>query len=212
MWGIYAATSSISVTLALALMTFVFTHYEGIRADGPVRYFKELDSRGPEGDAADARAASNPRSIPLSFRSQSSLRPTCSRELHADPDLHRTDLRSRIGRSRRGRRACRNRLLPLRGRDRRLDPGVHLRRPVSHLHRLGDRAGQKERECPISFLPPPRGTSSTSARRSPRARIGLGSLGANIGIGNIFGSMIQSVARQPELRGELTGIMWRGLR
>ncbi len=40
MWGIYAATSSISVTLALALMTFVFTHYEGIRANGPVRYFK----------------------------------------------------------------------------------------------------------------------------------------------------------------------------
>jgi F-type H+-transporting ATPase subunit a len=38
--GIYAATSSISVTLALALMTFVFTHFEGIRANGPVRYFK----------------------------------------------------------------------------------------------------------------------------------------------------------------------------
>ena len=39
-WGIYAATSSISVTLALALMTFVFTHYEGVRANGPVGYFK----------------------------------------------------------------------------------------------------------------------------------------------------------------------------
>jgi len=39
-WGIYAATSSLSVTLALALMTFVFTHYEGIRWNGPVRYFK----------------------------------------------------------------------------------------------------------------------------------------------------------------------------
>lgn len=38
--GIYAATSSISVTLALALMTFVFTHFEGIRENGPVRYFK----------------------------------------------------------------------------------------------------------------------------------------------------------------------------
>jgi F-type H+-transporting ATPase subunit a len=38
--GIYAATSSISVTLALALMTFVFTHVEGIRANGVVRYFK----------------------------------------------------------------------------------------------------------------------------------------------------------------------------
>jgi len=40
--------------------------------------------------------------------------------------------------------------------------------------------------------------------------VGLGSLGAGIGIGNIFSSMIQSVARQPELRGELTGIQWLG--
>jgi F-type H+-transporting ATPase subunit a len=39
-WGIYAATSSLSVTLTLALLTFVFTHYEGIRWNGPVRYFK----------------------------------------------------------------------------------------------------------------------------------------------------------------------------
>ena len=39
-WGIYAATSSLAVTLALALMTFVFTHVEGIRWNGPVRYFK----------------------------------------------------------------------------------------------------------------------------------------------------------------------------
>jgi F-type H+-transporting ATPase subunit a len=39
-WGIYAATSSISVTLALALLTFVFTHIEGIRENGPWRYFK----------------------------------------------------------------------------------------------------------------------------------------------------------------------------
>jgi F-type H+-transporting ATPase subunit a len=39
-WGIYAATSSLAVTLALALLTFVFTHFEGIRWNGPVRYFK----------------------------------------------------------------------------------------------------------------------------------------------------------------------------
>jgi F-type H+-transporting ATPase subunit a len=38
--GIYAATSSLSVTIALALLTFVFTHFEGIRWNGPVRYFK----------------------------------------------------------------------------------------------------------------------------------------------------------------------------
>jgi F-type H+-transporting ATPase subunit a len=39
-FGIYAATSQISVTLALALMTFLFTHIEGIRFNGPVRYFR----------------------------------------------------------------------------------------------------------------------------------------------------------------------------
>jgi F-type H+-transporting ATPase subunit a len=38
--AIFAATSTLSVTLALALMTFVFTHIEGIRANGAGRYFK----------------------------------------------------------------------------------------------------------------------------------------------------------------------------
>jgi F-type H+-transporting ATPase subunit a len=38
--GIYAATSSLSVTLALALLTFIFTHVEGVRYNGPWRYFK----------------------------------------------------------------------------------------------------------------------------------------------------------------------------
>ena len=41
--------------------------------------------------------------------------------------------------------------------------------------------------------------------------VGLGAVGAGIGIGNIFGSMIQAVARQPELRGELQGIQWLGV-
>jgi F-type H+-transporting ATPase subunit c len=40
--------------------------------------------------------------------------------------------------------------------------------------------------------------------------VGLGALGAGVGIGNIFASMIQAVARQPELRGELQGIQWLG--
>ena len=41
--------------------------------------------------------------------------------------------------------------------------------------------------------------------------IGAGAAGAGAGIGNIFGSMIQSVARQPELRGEIMGLMFLGL-
>ncbi len=39
-FAIFAATSTLSVTLALALMTFVFTHVEGIRENGAVKYFK----------------------------------------------------------------------------------------------------------------------------------------------------------------------------
>ncbi len=38
--GIFAATSTLSVTIALALMTFVFTHVEGIRHNGPIKYFR----------------------------------------------------------------------------------------------------------------------------------------------------------------------------
>jgi F-type H+-transporting ATPase subunit a len=48
-WGIYAATSSLSVTLALALLTFVFTHFEGIRNNGFVGYFKSWIPEAPKG-------------------------------------------------------------------------------------------------------------------------------------------------------------------
>jgi F-type H+-transporting ATPase subunit a len=48
-WGIYAATSSLSVTLALALLTFLFTHYEGIRWNGARRYFKSWIPEAPKG-------------------------------------------------------------------------------------------------------------------------------------------------------------------
>jgi F-type H+-transporting ATPase subunit a len=47
-WGIYAATSSLSVTLALALLTFAFTHYEGVKWNGPVRYFKSWIPEAPK--------------------------------------------------------------------------------------------------------------------------------------------------------------------
>jgi F-type H+-transporting ATPase subunit a len=39
-FAIFAATSTLSVTLALALMTWTFTHVEGIRANGAWGYFK----------------------------------------------------------------------------------------------------------------------------------------------------------------------------
>jgi F-type H+-transporting ATPase subunit a len=47
--AIYAATSSISVTLALAFMTWLFTHIEGIRYNGPIKYFKSWIPDVPKG-------------------------------------------------------------------------------------------------------------------------------------------------------------------
>jgi F-type H+-transporting ATPase subunit a len=41
-FGIYAATASLSVALALSAMTFVFSHAEGIRHNGLRRYLKSL--------------------------------------------------------------------------------------------------------------------------------------------------------------------------
>ncbi len=49
-WGIYAATSQISVTLALALLTFIFTHVEGVRFNGAGRYFKSWIPEVPKSD------------------------------------------------------------------------------------------------------------------------------------------------------------------
>ena len=49
-WGIYAATANLSVTLALALITFFATHVEGIRYNGPIGYFKSWVPAGaPKG-------------------------------------------------------------------------------------------------------------------------------------------------------------------
>jgi F-type H+-transporting ATPase subunit a len=48
-WGIYAATANLSVTLALALITFFATHVEGIRFNGPARYFKSWIPSGAPG-------------------------------------------------------------------------------------------------------------------------------------------------------------------
>ena len=60
--AIYAATSTLSVTLALAFMTWMFTHVEGIRWNGTIRY---LQSWIP-----DVPKALLPMMIPLEILSQ----------------------------------------------------------------------------------------------------------------------------------------------
>jgi F-type H+-transporting ATPase subunit a len=61
-FGIYAATSTLSVTLTLALLTFVFTHVEGVRANGAVGYFKSWIPEVPK--------AMYPMIIPLEILGQ----------------------------------------------------------------------------------------------------------------------------------------------
>ena len=39
---------------------------------------------------------------------------------------------------------------------------------------------------------------------------GLGTIGPGIGVGYIFGKVIESVTRQPEMRDEITSIQWLG--
>ena len=60
--GIYAATSTLSVTLTLALVSWIFTHIEGIRANGVVGYFKSW--------IPDVPAALYPLIVPLEVLGQ----------------------------------------------------------------------------------------------------------------------------------------------
>jgi F-type H+-transporting ATPase subunit c len=39
---------------------------------------------------------------------------------------------------------------------------------------------------------------------------GMGAFGAALGIGFIFGKVIEAVSRQPEMRDEITSIQWLG--
>ncbi len=39
---------------------------------------------------------------------------------------------------------------------------------------------------------------------------GVGTIGPGIGVGFIFGKVIESVTRQPEMRDEITSIQWLG--
>ena len=89
--AIFAATSTLSVTLALALMTFVFTHVEGIRANG-AWVLQELDPRRAEGDAADDHPPRDPRPVHAAHQPLGPSLREHARGPHADPHVHRADL------------------------------------------------------------------------------------------------------------------------
>ncbi len=71
----YAATGNLYVTLTLALFTFVFTHYAGLRAERTAHYFNEL---GAAGRAAGAASSSSGSSTPSARSSAWSRSPSVS--------------------------------------------------------------------------------------------------------------------------------------
>ena len=140
-WGIYAATSSISVTLALAADDLDLHAHRGHPLERPVRYFKSWIPEVPK--------AILPMIVPIEILSQFMRLISLSVRLYANMLAGHILILTMIGLMfiihsspwRVVRPAGRVRLLHLRGRDRRHDPGVHLRCPFRHLHRLGHRAG-----------------------------------------------------------------------
>ena len=215
---IYAASANLSVTLALTLVTFFATHIEGIRYNGPVKYFKSwmpsgLPSPRPFGAKTPAVLillgliavievlSQFVRIVSLSFRlffnmlaGHLVIAVFLGLALAARHVLHPADRHPDGG--------C---PLPARVHADRRPPGVHLRHPVRHLHRW-------------SHPPRPLGARMAlegnvhDASRALELGIatGIGAIGPGIGVGFIFGKTIEAVGRQPEMRGQLQGLMWLG--
>ena len=133
-------------------MTWIFTHVEGIRANGVLKY---LQSWIP-----DVPKALYPLIIPLEILGQFMRLISLSVRLYANMLAGHMLILTFIGLIFvLGNLVvavvavpARDRVLPVRGRDRRLDPGLHLRCPVCHLHRLGHRAGALRRNHPNAVL------------------------------------------------------------
>jgi F-type H+-transporting ATPase subunit a len=213
-WGIYAATSSLSVTLALALLTFVFTHFEGIRWNGPVRYFKSW--------IPDVPKAILPLIVPLEILGQFMRLISLSVRLFANMLAGHMLILTFIGLM----FVLENVILAVL-----VVPAAtvfylfevvivvsiqaFIFAALSAIYIGSAIEPEHEEKGKEPMLHTVIAATSGDVTKAGKAialalGIGLGSLGAGIGIGNIFGSMIQSVARQPELRGELQGIQWLG--
>ena len=215
-WGViptpsfYAATSNLSVTLALTLVTFFATHYVGIKQNGAVPYFKSWFP-----------PVSGPIKlliVPLEILSQFLRLVSLSVRLFANMlaghllILMCVSLIIIIGNVVRGR--CEHPgggvLLLLRARARRQPAGVHLRPAVRHLHRHGRRAASLTQEETRSM---PLDGNVNEAAQNLALGIGtaIGAIGPGVGVGYLIGKTIEGVSRQPEMRGELQGLMFLGL-
>ena len=222
-FALYAATANLSIPLVLTLVVWIAYNVEGIREKGVIKYFASwlppgLEDMNPIGKGADLhhRGALASRAADLALRATLRQHP---RRPPADPVHGRRARRAARPRGARSRDLpARLLLLHLRGRPGRHPPGVHLLHTYRDLHRRRDRRDpltKREKEHPwTSVIPLAQAASGVTddGLKSIALGIGagLGSIGAGIGIGIIFGKEIESVARQPEMKGELQSIRWLG--
>ena len=92
--------------------------------------------------------------------------------------------------------------------------GVHLRPALRHLHRLrrsGVALVEISPELTGGHVALEGDIVAASKALTLGLATGLGAIGPGIGVGYIFGKTIESVARQPELRGDLLSITFLGL-
>ena len=169
-FAIFAATSTLSVTLALALMTWVFTHVEGIRENGAWAYFKSWIPDVPKAMLPADHPARDPRPVHAPHQPLDPSLREHARGAHAHPHVHRADLRARERLPRRHlpsrrRRPSTSSRSSSSSRSRRISsppcPPSTSARPSSPSTKEVPHA-----LSPSSSSPPPR-TAPTPARRSP---------------------------------------------
>ena len=98
-------------------------------------------------------------------------------------------------------------------------PGLHLRHPHRDLPRRRRRRGalKEQPAVDLSIIAQLAQAADPAeyGRKAGKAialgiGAGLGTIGPGIGVGYIFGKVIESVTRQPEMRDEITSIQWLG--
>ena len=121
------------------------------------------------------------------------------------------------GLDRRAHPADRDRLLHLRGGAGGHPSGLHLRHARFHLLRRshlrplqGGVSTWTSEHSPSSPRPRPGGDRRACKAIALGVGAGLGTIGPGIGVGFIFGKVIEAVTRQPEMRDEITSIQWLG--
>ena len=221
-FAIYAATANIAIPLVLTLFVWFAYHIEGIRAQGFIAYLKSWIPAGTPGGADEGWDLRDRGDLPvrpghLALRTSFRQHP---RRPPADP-VH-------------GRRAGRD---PRRRLDRRSSPCRSRSRSTSS--RWGwwppFRPSSSPRSLPSTSAEPPPPTNKEESDDMDLGALtvlaqaaageetkkglqaialgvgaGLGTIGPGIGVGFIFGKVIEAVTRQPEMRDEITSIQWLG--